>query len=59
MPRLGGHQESLGLARILHDMVDDVPEELRAGQLPAAPASVWPQRKGTLAGADPKRGCHD
>jgi len=54
----GRDQQHARLARILHDVVNDVTQELRAGELPAAATLVRAQREQALARADPECICH-
>src|SRR6516165_8445647 len=54
MSRAGSEQQHAWLARILHDVMDDVTEELRAGELPAAMRCRRAQREQALTRSDPQ-----
>ena len=55
---LRGHEHDVRLARILHDVMNDVAEELRPDELPVAATRVAAQGKETLAGPHPERAGH-
>ena len=55
MTRLRPHQQHFGVARILHDVMDHVPQELRSGKRPGSAAHVATERKRAFAGSDPDR----
>ena len=46
------HDQAARLARILHHVMNDVAQELRAREFPAAPPGVGAQSESALAGAD-------
>src|SRR5215469_1381371 len=54
MSRAGGEQQHARLARILHDVMDDVTEEMWAGELPAAARCRRAQREQALTRPDPQ-----
>ena len=55
MPGLGAHHQHSWCARVLHDVMDDMPEVLRAREFPAAPPRVTAQREHTFPCSDPER----
>src|SRR5688572_10231908 len=53
MAGLRPHEEHFPVARVLDDVVDHVPKELRSGKFPSASPRIAAERKCPFAGSDP------